>query len=223
MSQPWPQQPDGGYGQQPQQPGGYGQPNPYGQPQQPYGYPPQQGYGYPPGQPQPYGYPAPPPGLRSQNNAGLAILAAFAAAIIMGILYGYLYNAMFDDEEGEFLQLTYVSLVIGAVVAIGPAFLAKGNWGVYVLAAALGLAAAIFGELYGTSLWASENYFTGYTDPYTGTQVEELSGIEVLFQEFESVWDFWEYGNEAVDYFLLALAPVGALVVCLVAQGRRKH
>ncbi len=63
MSQPWQQQPNGGYGQPPQQPGGYGQP-----PQQPggYGQPPQQpgGYGQPPPQQQPpqqqppgYGYP----------------------------------------------------------------------------------------------------------------------------------------------------------------------
>ncbi|MET9855637.1 hypothetical protein ABZY57_22150 [Streptomyces sp. NPDC006450] len=103
-----PQQP-GPYGQQPQQPGPYGQqPGPYGQ-QPGYGYPqqapqgvPQQGYpqqqpGYPPQQQPPYGgYPQQPPyggGVPPQpkkSKAGVIIAVVLAVAVIGGGAYWFL-------------------------------------------------------------------------------------------------------------------------------------
>jgi hypothetical protein len=227
MSQPWqPAQPDGGgYGQQPQQPqqpGGYGQPSPYGQPQppqqpQPYGQPPQQpGYGYPPtqpqqqppAQPQPFGapggsggWPGPPqPPSGPPQNLGLAILAAVGATIVMAILYAFIYHAMFDEETFEVRQISYVSLAIGAAVGVGPAFLAKRNIPVQALAAVLALVAAVFGELYGTAMIVGE-----YGLP------TEHGGFEVLTKEFADTWDVWQESNEAMNYVLLALAPLAAI------------
>ncbi|RKN05188.1 hypothetical protein [Streptomyces radicis] len=214
MSQPWQQQPDGGYGQQPQQPGGFGQqPNPYGQPQppqQPYGQPPQQGYGYPPaqpqppGQPQPWGapgggFPPPPPGGGPPTNVALAILAAVGAALVMGFLYAFIYDAMFDENTGEVRQISYVALAIGAAVGVGPAFLARNNWGVYILGGVLALAAAIFGELYGTAMILAE---------YSGT---DWSAFKIFTVEFSNLWDLWQETNEAINWIFLLLAPAAAI------------
>lgn len=90
-----PQQP-GPYGQQPQQPGPYGQPNPYGQqpaPQPGYGYPQQATPGIPPqGYPQqqqpPYGgYPQQPPyggTPPKKSKAGVVIAVVVAVAVVAG-------------------------------------------------------------------------------------------------------------------------------------------
>ncbi|CAM5661442.1 putative protein OS=Streptomyces alboniger OX=132473 GN=CP975_11850 PE=4 SV=1 [Streptomyces alboniger] len=111
-----PQQP-GPYGEQPQQPGPYGQPPQAPQPG--YGYPqqappPQQGYGYPqqpqqgygqPQQPGPYGQgpgafpPPPPPGGGGGKKAGLLIAAVVVvAAAAVG---GYFAFASGDDKGGK--------------------------------------------------------------------------------------------------------------------------
>ncbi len=222
MSQPWQQQPDGGgYGQQPQQPGGYGQPqpNPYGQPQppqppaQPYGQPPQQGYGYPPPQPQPYGappqgapgggWPAPPPsGGPANQNIALAVLSAVGAALVMAIVYAFIYDAMFDEETYEVTKIGYVSLAIGAAVGVGPAFLARRNVAIQAVAAALALVAAVLGELYGMAMILSEHMTAG-----------EWSATKIFFEEFNHLWDAWTESNDPINYFFLILAPVGVFAI----------
>ncbi len=77
MSQPW---------QQPQQPQ---QPHPGGQQQ------PQYGGGFPP--------PAPAPA--PQGNAGLALLAGVAAALVGGLLYAFLLSAL-ADTDGQQPEIT---------------------------------------------------------------------------------------------------------------------
>ncbi|MDT0265249.1 hypothetical protein RM844_02975 [Streptomyces sp. DSM 44915] len=233
MSQPWQQQPEGGYGgqQPPQQPGGYQPPpNPYGQQPQPgYGYPqqpgqpqpgqgvpPQPGYGYPqqpqpPHQPGPYGGPGgfpPPPPTGPTGNAGLAILVAVVAMIAVGFGYGLIYEALFDDETGEFTQYTFLSILVGGAVAIGPAFLAKRNYVVWGVSAVLALFAALFGELWGTAMVMSEYI---YGNPMFG--MEAKSTFEVFFGEFGDLFDAWEEGMEPINYLMLLLAPVGAVAV----------
>ncbi|WP_255308498.1 hypothetical protein [Streptomyces marincola] len=229
MSQPWQQQPDGGgYGQQPQQPGGYGQPqpNPYAQPQPaqppqmqpgqppqaPYGQPPQPGYGYPGPQPQPYGAPQggpggwPPPPPPAGGPAGsqailLAVLAAVGAALVMTVLYAFIYSAMFDEETFEVTKIGYVSLAIGAAIAVGPAFLARRNMGLIGLAAGLALVATVLGELYGMAMILSEHTPTDW------------SATKIFFEEFGNLWDGWTEDNDPINYFFLLLAPVGAFSV----------
>ncbi|WP_193317864.1 MULTISPECIES: hypothetical protein [Streptomyces] len=240
MSQPWQQQPEGGYGgqQPPQQPGGYqpqyGQqpqqpPNPYGQqpPQPGYGYPqqpqpPQQGHGYPqqqqpPHQPGPYGgpgggFPPPPPSSGATGNPAIAILAAVGAMLVVGFVYGLIYNGMFDEEKMEFSQVTWLSLLVGAGVAVGPAFLAKKNYVVWGVAAALALVAAVFGELWGTAMVLSEYVYGNEMAAEFG--LESKGTLEVFFSDFGDVWDAWSDGMEAINYLMLLLAPVGALAVC---------
>jgi hypothetical protein len=105
---PYGQQP--GYGQQPPQQGGYGQPQPpqqggYGQPQgQPgYGYPqqgpPQPQYGQmPPQQGYGGGYPPPPP---PKKNTGLIIVGAVVALAVIGGGVFLLTNKKDDNGSGS--------------------------------------------------------------------------------------------------------------------------
>ncbi|MDT0322963.1 hypothetical protein [Streptomyces millisiae] len=239
MSQPWqPPQPGDGAGQQPpQQPGGapqYGPPQPYGQPQQPpqqpgYGYPsqppaqPQPGYGYPqqPPQPNPYGAPqpygapggyppVPQPGGGPKQNVLLAVVLSVAGALVAALLYGLIFYALFDEDNGEFTQPFYVLVVVGVLAALGPAFFAKGNWGLYIVAAVLAVAAGIGGELFGTAMALSEYAFNG--DPGT---------FEILTSYPDDLWDVWDEGNEAVNYVLLALPAVGAIAFSAGLMRRR--
>ncbi|WP_207930936.1 hypothetical protein [Streptomyces sp. 8K308] len=237
MSQPWqPPQPGDGAGQQPpQQPGGapqYGPPQPYGQPQQPpqqpgYGYPsqppaqPQPGYGYPqqPPQPSPYGapqpygapggYPAPQPGGGRQQNVLLAIVLSVVGALLGALLYGLIYQAMFDESTGELSQPFYILVLVGVLTGVGPALFARGNWGIYILAAVLALAAGVGGELFGTAMLVSE-YMTG-GDPGT---------FEIITSYPGDLWDAWDADNETVNYLALVLPAVGAIGLCAGLQRR---
>ena len=256
MSQPWQQQPNGGYGQQPpQQQPGYGQ-----QPPQQPGYgqqppPPQPGYGQPPQQPQPgHGYPqqgtpAPPPGMPPQQGDGvpqpgaarpgmppgdsgqpggypgqppkgegppqniwLALGASLIGAIVAGFAYAVLVDAMFDEATSEFKQIGYAALVVGIVAGLGPAFLAKRNWGIYAAGAALALVGVVFGELYGTAMVISEHLTGGM-----------VSTNEIFFENFGDLWDAWTETAEAINYILLLLAPAGAIGICKTVLRRSEQ
>ncbi|MGP4112850.1 hypothetical protein ACTWP5_18320 [Streptomyces sp. 4N509B] len=232
MSQPWQQQPHGGYGQQPPPPqpppgGGYGQPagGGYGQPQpqpQPgYGYPqpqpqPQQpGYGYPqqPGPAQPYGAPGggfpppPPPGAGPQANLPAAIGLSAVAAIVGAILYAFIYRATLDETTGEVTQITYLAILLGILCGLGPALFARGNWMAYGIGAALSFVSVCLGEAWGTTMVVA--------------RYAELAGAEMganwfvaLFKYPGDTWDAWKEGAEAINYIFLFVAPIAAIGIC---------
>ncbi|MEV1008068.1 hypothetical protein [Streptomyces sp. NPDC049881] len=229
MSQPWQPAPDnGGYGGPPPPPGGapqqpYGAPppppaSPYGAPPQqqpnPYGAPPQQpGYGYPPQQPNPYGAPGGymQPGQQAPagNNVGLAILLAVLGTIVAGVLYGYIFKASFDETTGEVTQFNYLSVLVGVIVGLGPAFFAKRNWPVIITGALLAVAAMLLGNLWGMALIV-EDFYPGFDD----------SAFTAFFQYFGDTWDVWTDGVEAVDIVLWILAPIGALGIAQTVARR---
>ncbi|WP_062207327.1 hypothetical protein [Streptomyces sp. NBRC 109706] len=232
MSQPWQQQPEGGYGgQQPQQPGGYPQHGqPPQQPPQPYGQPPQPGYGYPqqpqgfpqqpgqpgqpgqgfppqqPHQPGPYGAPGggfpPPRPTGPTGNPLVAILVGLGAMLVVGFVYALVYNGLYDEEADSFRQVPYLSLLVGAGVAVGPAFLAKRNYLVWGFAAVFAILASFGGEFYGTAMAIS--------DASGGL----ISSTELLTDEVDFLWDVWEYDRDFVNYLFLALSGGAAVGVC---------
>lgn len=214
MSQPWQPQPQPGGGGQPPQPG-------YGYPQQ---QPPQQpGYGYPPPQPgagvppqpypqpqQPFGAPAgggyPPPAspqVRPRGNVWAALGLSLLAALLATYLYALLFSGMFDEETGEFTQIGYVALAIGAAVGAGPAFLAKRNWAACLVAAVLALAATVFGEVYGTAMVISEY---GYGSA--------LSANDIFLDHFGDLFNDWWESSEPMNYLFLLFAPLGTVGLC---------
>ncbi|UED84551.1 hypothetical protein [Streptomyces profundus] len=237
-----PQQPGGypQYGQPPQQPQ---------QPQQPYGQPPQPGYGYPqqpqgypqqpgqpaqpgqgfphqqpgpgfppqqPHQPGPYGapgggFPPPPRPSGPTGNPGLAILAGLGAMLVVGFVYALIYNGLYDEEADTFRQMPYLSLLVGAGVAVGPAFLAKRNYLVWGFAAVFAVLASFGGELYGTAMAISDVF---------GQFGESKSAIEMLFEEFDFVWDVWEFDRDFVNYLFLLLSGGAAVGVCASVSRR---
>ncbi|MBT2401621.1 hypothetical protein [Streptomyces sp. ISL-100] len=137
----------GPYGQQPQQPGPYGQqpqgqPNPYGQPQQPpqgqpgYGYPqqapPPQGYGYPPGQqqppygqpqhPGPYGQqpqypgvmvPMPPPAPKKKTGLIVGVVIVVLAVIAGGAYFATQRGGSTVADDGKKYKLAAPETLLG--------------------------------------------------------------------------------------------------------------
>ena len=198
MSQNWQQPP-----QQPQQqPGGYGYPQ-YGQPpqQQPYGGGPQYGGGFPP---------PPPPGR--QGNAGLAIAAAAVVAAIGGILYAFLLSAMSDTEANppEITQFGYAGVIVGALVGVAVAKLGGRNPALWVIGAALALAAAMFGELYGYALISSD-LAGNYAEAMGASSSDAPSANSIFFEQFGDLFDAWKEEADALTFIFVGVAPVAAL------------
>ncbi|GAA3849815.1 hypothetical protein [Streptomyces sedi] len=238
---PYGQQPGYGYPQQqpqpPQQPG-YGYPQPpqqgYGQPPQPgYGQPPQPGYGgqppypHPPQQPGPYGgppggFPPPPPPGGGVNNPLLALLAALGATLIASIVYAMIYKESIDEQTGEASQYPWLFLLVGALVAVGPAFLSRRNYAVWGAAAALALVAAVVGELYGIALFLAESMSELDSDLAAANGVEVKNAVEIFFQDFGDLWDLWTEVMEADNYLMLVLAPVSAVGLCASIDKKRR-
>ncbi|WP_176599799.1 MULTISPECIES: hypothetical protein [Streptomyces] len=244
--QPPPQQPAYGAPQQAAAPGqAPGQP-PQGAPGQAgYGYPgqpqtaPQPGYGYPQqdqqGAPQPgYGYPQPggapgAPGDSGDDSAGgppqnllFALGAALVAAVICFFAYGALYNAMTDESTGEVTQIGWVAVLIGVVVGLGPAFMAKRNWVAYIVGAVLALGAVYLGTLYGGAIFMADELSglslsapeIAFLEQQTGLTVANGDGaFSIFIKNIGALTDVWTEGAEAMDYVFMALAPVGAIGV----------
>ncbi|GAA1920800.1 hypothetical protein GCM10009716_31810 [Streptomyces sodiiphilus] len=215
MSQPWQPQPNEGFGPPPpQQPqGGRGQvPPTVPQPQPGYGYPPPVP-GAPPHQPYgaaqpPYGEPPKPP---RPNKVWLALGLTVVATVVAAFLYAVLFHALYDAATYEVRQLSFHAPVAGVLIGLGPAFFARRNWGVYILAAVLSLAAVCFGELYGMAMILSEHFTLGGVPAH-----------EIFLEGFEDLLELWRETAEPATYVSLLLAPVAAVSICLVVLKRER-
>ncbi|SOD61975.1 hypothetical protein SAMN06297387_104145 [Streptomyces zhaozhouensis] len=208
----YPQQPQPGYGQPPQQPGYGGQP-PYPGPGQQPGP-----YGGPPG-----GFPPPPPPGGGVNNPLLAVLAALGATLIASIVYAMIYKESIDEQTGEASQYPWLFLLVGALVAVGPAFLTRRNYGVWAAAAVLALVAAVAGELYGIALFVAESMSDLDSELAAANGVEVKNAVEIFFQDFGDLWDLWTEVMEADNYLMLVLAPVSAVGLCASIDRKRRR
>lgn len=222
MSQPWQQPPPGGGFGQPQQPQpGYGYPQGGAAPPQPgYGYPQQpppdasQQPGYPmqPGYPDQQGYPAPPPPppVGGRKNVPAAVLLSVVGAVVGGILYAVLLNALFDDKDG-FTAIGWASVLVGVAAGLGPGLLGGRSWGLCGLGAGLALVGVVLGDLYGIAL-----VFGDLGGSYGGPGANEI-----FFENFGDLWDSWSEANEAVDWLMLLFAPAAALAVGGLCHARQ--
>ncbi|WKX72064.1 hypothetical protein [Streptomyces sp. XD-27] len=183
MSQNWqqpPQQPGGyGYPQQPQQPG-------YGQPQAPYGG----------------GFPPPPPPA-PQGNAGMALLAGLAVAVVGMFAYGFLMSAMTDTDEipVEVTQFSYAGIAVSALIGLVIGKLGGRNSGLWVVGAIFAAAAVFFGELWG--------YACIQADLAEGTPGAP-GAFEIFTDYFSDNFETWKKNVEGLTYVFIALAPVAA-------------
>jgi hypothetical protein len=215
MSQPWQQPPPGGGFGQPQQPPpqpGYGYPQPAVAPGPGYGYPPQQpAPGMPayPGQPgyggdQPAFYPGPPPPppVGGRKNVGGAVALAVLGALLGGVVYAVLLNALFDDTDG-FVAIGWAAVLVGIAAGLGPGLMGGRNWGLVWFGAALAFVGVVLGDLYGIAL-----VFADLTSSIGGPGANEI-----FFENFGDLWETWTKANQAVDYLVLLLAPAAAVAV----------
>ncbi|SOD63392.1 hypothetical protein SAMN06297387_110124 [Streptomyces zhaozhouensis] len=207
-------------------PGGPG----YGYPQQPppgpagqgpgYGYP--QGPGPAPGMPAPFP-PPPPPG--AGGNVGAALGLTLAAMLGMFLLYGFLTGMVVDfedlmkeamengDTEIDVAQLTWLAPLVGGVIGLPAALMARGKVALYWLAAGAAVVAMLLGETFATAVLIS--------DASDGAK----SAFEIFFEDFSDVWEGWTENSHGMVWPLMALAPATALFAgyFLGGTGSPKH
>ncbi|WP_338320418.1 hypothetical protein, partial [Streptomyces lonarensis] len=156
-----------------------------------------------PGSAHPAG-PAHPPSAEPRTAGRLAGATALAllAALVGGVCYALLVRFLFDPATSEFAVLSVVSLVLGALVALGPALLGR-NWWHYSGGAALALLAVVLGDLYGLAM-----VIALLVGDATG-----LTAAELFFQRFGDLWGTWSRTAGWSDILTLCFAPAAALAV----------
>ncbi|NJQ16371.1 hypothetical protein [Streptomyces bohaiensis] len=157
------------------------------------------------------GYPRP-VGPRTTGRllgaAGLSLLAA----LVGGVCYALLVRLLFDPATSEFAVLSVVSLVLGALVALGPALLGWSAWH-HGAGAALALFAVVLGDLYGLAL-----VITLLVGDVTG-----VTAAELFFQRFGDLWGTWARTGGWSDVLTLLFAPAAALSVGGLCHALRRR
>ncbi|WP_345025714.1 hypothetical protein, partial [Streptomyces sedi] len=188
-------------------PPGQGGPG-YGYPQQPPPGP-QPGYGYPQG-PAPAPFPPPPP-PGSANRTTAALGLTIAVAVGMFLLYGFLTGMVVDfedlmkeamengDTEIDIAQLTWLAPLVGGAIGLPAALMARGNIGLYWLAAGGAVVAMLLGETFAMAVLIS--------DASDGAE----SAFTLFFEDFSDVWEAWTDIAHGMTWPLMALAPATAL------------
>ncbi|MBC9717292.1 hypothetical protein H9Y04_32670 [Streptomyces sp. TRM66268-LWL] len=186
MSQSFPPpQPTDGNPYAQQQPGA----GPYGQ--QPAG-------GNPFGQ-QPAGGAFPPPVAPArQGNVALAIVVGVVAALIGAAIYGGLMRA-FVKDNGETVELSYVAVVVGALVGFAVGKLGGRNPVLPIVSAVLAVVGVYLGQIFGMSVVAS--------------YAVEKAGMSASWTDFltddnilrTSAFTGWKEEADAMTYLFIAL------------------
>lgn len=157
------------------------------------------------------GYPRP-VGPRTTGRllgaAGLSLLAA----LVGGVCYALLVRFLFDPATSEFAVLSVVSLVLGALVALGPALLGWSAWH-HAAGAGLALLAVVLGDLYGLAL-----VITLLVGDVTG-----VTAAELFFQRFGDLWGTWVRTGGWSDVLTLLFAPAAALSVGGLCHAMRRR
>ncbi|MDT3397574.1 hypothetical protein RKE29_13085 [Streptomyces sp. B1866] len=184
--------------------------------QQPGPYPPPGAPGaYPPPPPAPYGggFPPPPAPARPANPA-LALLAAVVAALVGAGVYAGILFGLADTDKGEITRVAYIGIGVGALVGLAVGKLGGRNVGLWVVGAALALAAVLLGELYGYALIyadGAEKAAEQLSKAGAPQQIDAPSANEIFFDHFKDLWKSWKEDLEGWEYLFMALAPIATV------------
>ncbi|MDI2126290.1 hypothetical protein [Yinghuangia seranimata] len=178
-----------GYGGPPQQPGPYGQQQPYGQPQQPYGQQPGP-YGQVPQQPGPYGQPGggfgPGGGgpMQRPPRTGSAVVAGLVAFLVTTAIYGFI----FWKADGR--QIGYIAVGAGAIVGFAVGKVGGKHPALPLFAALLGFGSVILGQITGFVFALHFDLDASFGD---------------IFDHFDVVTQAWKDYLKPVDFLFYAL------------------
>ncbi|WEV25927.1 hypothetical protein OYE22_12515 [Streptomyces sp. 71268] len=152
-----------------------------------------------------------PPPPAPQGNAGLALLAGVAAALVGGVLYAFLLSALADTDgqQPEITQFAYAGVALGALVGFVVAKLGGRNQGLWIVGAVFALIAVFLGEMYGYALVASD-FLSNVAERMGGDSSQAPSANDLFFDHFGDLYDGWKEDADAVTYIFMALSPIAA-------------
>ncbi|MEU6278950.1 hypothetical protein [Streptomyces sp. NPDC047028] len=176
----------------PQQPGPAGA-NPYAQ-QPPVGapapYPAQPGAPAAPYPAQPGAFAGPPaPPAPGRNNLALGLIAAVAAALVVGALYGVVIG-LTKHEIG------WAAVGVGFVIGVAAGKAGGRNPVVAIAAAVLALGSVYLGQLVGEAM--------------IGADLLHVSFSELFFQHFDLVQQGWKSDADPLTFVFFAIAAFAA-------------
>ncbi|MCS0600161.1 hypothetical protein NX794_02760 [Streptomyces sp. LP11] len=131
--------------------------------------------------------PAPPAPVR--NNVVLGLLAALAAAVVAGALYGLVIGAT-KHEIG------WAAVGVGFVVGLAAGKTGGRNPALPVLAAALALGSVYLGQLVGEAMIVADHFHVGFG--------------EVFFHHLDTVQKIWKEDADPLTFLFFAIAAFAA-------------
>jgi hypothetical protein len=159
--------------------------NPYAQ-QAPAGVPGAPGTAYPP---QPGAFAPPVPPAPSRNNVVLGLVAALAAAVVVGGLYGLIIGAT-KHEIG------WAAVGVGFVIGLAAGKAGGRNPVLPVVGAVLALGSVYLGQLVGEAMIIADHFHLGFN--------------EVFFQHLDGVQKVWKEDADPLTFVFFAIAAFAA-------------
>ncbi|MEU7422597.1 hypothetical protein [Streptomyces sp. NPDC040750] len=140
-----------------------------------------------PAQPGAFAPPVPPPPVR--NNLVLGLLAAVAAAVVVGALYGLVIGAT-KHEIG------WAAVGVGFVIGLVAGKAGGRNPALAVVGAVLALGSVYLGQLVGEAMIIADHFHLGFN--------------EVFFQHLGTVQDVWKEDADPVTFVFFVIAAFAA-------------
>ncbi|MEU1406243.1 hypothetical protein ABZ471_28435 [Streptomyces sp. NPDC005728] len=153
-----------------------------GAPQVP--YPPQAPY-----PPQPGAFAPPVPPAPGRNNVALGVIAALAAALVVGALYGVIIGAT-EHEIG------WAAVGVGFVVGLAAGKAGGRSPAVAIAATVLALGSVYFGQLVGEAMLIADHFHVDFS--------------EVFFEHIDSVQKLWKEDADPLTFVFFGIAAYAA-------------
>ena len=139
--------------------------------------------------PQPGAFAPPAPAAPARNNLVLGLLAALAAAVVVGAVYGMIIG-------GTKHEIGWAAVGVGFVVGLVAGKVGGSNPALPVVAAVLALGSVYLGQLVGEAMIIADHFHVGFN--------------EVFFQHLSAVQDVWKEDADPLTFVFFAIAAFAA-------------
>ncbi|MFG3495354.1 hypothetical protein [Streptomyces sp. NPDC047928] len=141
-------------------------------------------------------YPAQ-PAAPARSNVTLGIVVGVVAMVVGALVYGGIMRA-FGKENGEYTEIGYAALGVGALVGFAVGKVGGANPLLPVISAPLALAGVFAGQLFGFALLIS--WWSG----------GELSAVTILTENLGDLIDGWKEEADVMTWLFLAIGGITA-------------